>query len=231
MQVLEDSPAGAQLDSYHLFNDEVRLVLAKDYQVDPAQLQETADQVWKTVSGRYAEAATGPVVAFAADVGKDSVLGADELPRLLAHEQVGKEHIEWPIEMPRHEQLPPDIDELIGDKTLRSQWRMEDINPAITSPKDFARKLSGMDVPERLKQQHEAALGRLGSADTYEELNAPAQQRGPAVNEFLPGVKVRPIALPAAPRGPTAGHGVLNPAAALTLPPPMPEQQPAGMER
>ncbi|KUN10526.1 hypothetical protein AQI95_02110 [Streptomyces yokosukanensis] len=37
--------------------------------------------------------------------------------------------------------------------------------------------------------------------------------------------------LAAAARGPTAGHGVLNPAAALTMPCPMPEQQPAGVER
>ncbi|MEU6088420.1 hypothetical protein ABZ865_16635 [Streptomyces sp. NPDC047085] len=231
MQVLEDSPAGAQLDSYHLFNDEVRGVLTKDYHLDLAQVDETAKAVWKTVSGRYAEAATGPVVAFAADIGKESVLGADELPRLLAHEKVGKEHIEFPVDMPRHEQLPPEIDSLIGDKTLRSQWRMEDIDPAKTSPKEFAHKLAAMDVPERLKESHEAALWRLGSADSYEELNARQQrQRGPAVNEFLPGVKIRPVAMPAAPRGPTAGHGALNPAAALTLPPPAPERQPAGVE-
>ncbi|MEU4931450.1 hypothetical protein AB0G54_33915 [Streptomyces yokosukanensis] len=234
MQVLEDTPAGRKLDSYWLGERPVRQALARDFQLDITEVDETSAQVWKTVSGRYAQAATGPVVAFAADIGKDSVLGADELPRLLAHEKVGKEHIGFPIEMPRHEQLPPDIDKLIGDETLRSQWRMEDIDPATTSPKDFARKLGGMDVPERLKERHEAALGRLGSAATYAELNAPAQQReqrGPAVHEFLPGVKVRPVALPAAPRGPTAGHGVLNPAAALTLPPPMPQQQPVGMER
>ncbi|MGW2046534.1 hypothetical protein ACWCPF_15305 [Streptomyces sp. NPDC001858] len=42
---------------------------------------------------------------------------------------------------------------------------------------------------------------------------------------------VPPVARPATPRGPTAGHGVLNPAAALTLPPPVPEQKPAGVER
>ncbi|RZU21687.1 hypothetical protein [Streptomyces sp. BK239] len=36
---------------------------------------------------------------------------------------------------------------------------------------------------------------------------------------------------PGPPRGPTAGHGVLNPAAVLTLPPPVVQQQPAGVER
>ncbi|MFJ1731143.1 hypothetical protein [Streptomyces sp. NPDC088254] len=52
-----------------------------------------------------------------------------------------------------------------------------------------------------------------------------------AGSEFLPGVDVRPVANSAAPRGPMAGHGVLNPAAALTLPPPVVQQQPVGVER
>ncbi|MGW2489397.1 hypothetical protein ACWCV9_19585 [Streptomyces sp. NPDC001606] len=234
LQVLEDSPAGAQLDSYHLTNEEVKLALAQDYQLDLEQVEETSQYVWKTVSGRYAEAATGPVVAFAADIGRGSVLGADELPRLLAHEKVGKENIEFPIDMPRHEHLPQEIDELIGDKTLRSQWRMEDIDPGASTPKDFAQKLAGMDVPERLKETHAAALGRLGAANSYEELNAPAPQqerRTPAMrNEFLPGVKIRPVAMPG-PRAPASQHGVINPAAALTLPPPAAVQQPTGVER
>ncbi|MFC9926965.1 hypothetical protein [Streptomyces sp. NPDC127190] len=235
MQVLEDTPAGRKLDSYWLFEGPVRQALAQDFQVDAAQLEETSNQVWKTVSGRYAEAATGPVVAFTADIGRDSVLGADELPRLLAHEKVGKENIEFPIDMPRHEQLPREIDELIGDKTLRSQWRMEDIDPTASTPKDFAQKLAGMDVPERLKETHAAALGRLGAANSYEELNAPApqrEQRTPVMrNEFLPGVKIRPVAMPAAARAPASQHGVINPAAALTLPPPAAVQQPTGVER
>ncbi|WP_200307827.1 hypothetical protein [Streptomyces adelaidensis] len=233
LQVLEDTPAGRKLDSYWLGERVVREALARDFQLDLTEVEATAGQVWKTVSGRYAEAAQGPVVAFAADIGADSVLGADELPRLLAHGKVGKENIKFPIDMPRHEQLPSDIDQLLGDETMRSQWRMEDIDPGRSSPKDLAQKLGSMDVPEQLKGSHEAALWRLGLADSYEELNAraAASQRVPA-NEFLPGVDVRPVARPAAPRGPTAGHGTLSPAAVLTLPStPAPAQQPTGVER
>lgn len=231
LQVLEDTPAGRKLDSYWLGERSVREALARDYQLNLPEVEAVATQVWKTVSGRYADASQGPVVAFAADIGAESVLGADELPRLLAHTEVGKENIKFPIDMPRHGQLPPEIDGLLGDETLRSQWRMEDIDPGSSTPRQFARKLGAMDVPERLKESQQAAVWRLGMAETYDELNTRAKTSQPAaVNAFLPGVDVRPVARPAAPRGPAAGHGVLNPAAALTLPP-VPQQQPAGVER
>ncbi|MGV4986300.1 hypothetical protein ACWC0C_35190 [Streptomyces sp. NPDC001709] len=231
LQVLEDTPAGSRLDSYQLWNDHVKDALVRDYGLDKEAVNALAPEVWSTVSQRYAEAAQGPVVAFATDVAAFSVLGKDELPRLLAHEQVGKDNIKFPLPAPRHEHLPPEIDALIADDAMRAQVLMEDFNPE-KSPKEFAARLGGVDVPERLRESHQAALSRLQLADSYEELNAkPTAPQRAAVNEFLPGVDVRPVARPAAPRGPTAGHGVLNPAAALTLPPPMPEQQPAGVER
>ncbi|MFJ9964060.1 hypothetical protein [Streptomyces avermitilis] len=232
MQVLEDSPAGRQLDSYHLWNTEVQRALVDDFELDEAAVTSLAPEVWSTVSQRYAEAAEGPVVAFAADIGAASVLGKDELPRLLAHTNVGKENIKFPLPSPRHEHLPPEIDGLIADDAVRAQVRMDDFDPA-KSPKDFAQKLGGVDVPERLREDHEAAMWRLGLADTYEQLHPkpPTRQRATA-NEFLPGVDVRPAARPAAPRGPT-GHGVMNPAAALSVPPPAaaPAHQPTGIER
>ncbi|MEU2582823.1 hypothetical protein ABZ612_07640 [Streptomyces avermitilis] len=231
VQVLEDSPAGSRLDAYWLWEPLVQDVLAKNYKQNPAELKALAPEVWSTVSQRYAEAAEGPVVAFAADIGAESVLGKDELPRLLAHTNVGKENIRFPLPSPRHEHLPPEIDALIADDAVRAQVRMNDFDPA-KSPKDFAQKLGGIDVPERLRENHEAALWWLGLADGYDELTArPAEPKRAAANEFLPGVDVRPVARPAAPRGPT-GHGVLNPAAALSLPPPAaPVHQPAGIER
>ncbi|MGW0946086.1 hypothetical protein ACWD4O_26605 [Streptomyces sp. NPDC002623] len=231
LQVLEDSPAGSRLDSYQLWNKHVQSALVRDYELDSAEVADLAPEVWSTVSQRYAEAAQGPVVAFATDIVRSSVLGKDELPRLLAHDNVGKDNIKFPLPAPRHGHLPPEIDELITNDAMRAQVCMDDFDPA-KSPKEFARKLGGVDVPEKLRDGHEAALWRLQLADSYEELNARAKpvQRA-AGNEFLPGVDVRPVARPAAPRGPTAGHGVLNPAVALTLPPPVPQQQPAGVER
>ncbi|GGV05437.1 hypothetical protein GCM10010260_48280 [Streptomyces filipinensis] len=230
-QVLEDTPAGSRLDSYQLWNEHVKDALVRDYGLDEEAVNALAPEVWSTVSQRYAEAAQGPVVAFATDIAAFSVLGKDELPRLLAHEQVGKDNIRFPLPAPRHEHLPPEIDALIADDAMRAQVLMEDFDPE-KSPKEFAAKLGGVDVPERLRDDHQAALRRLQLADSYEELNAKASAPQPAaVNEFLPGVAVRPVAMPAAPRGPAAGHGVLNPAAALSLPTPMPVQQSAGVER
>jgi hypothetical protein len=229
-QVLEDSPAGSRLDSYHLWNELVQDTLHKKYGVDREDIRELPKEVWSTVSQRYAEAAEGPVVAFATDIARGSVLGKDEMPRLLAHEKVGKDNVKFPLPLPRHEHLPPGIDALMANEGVRAQLCMEDYDPR-KSPKEFARKLGGIDVPESARESHEAAVWRLGLADSYEELNARAERGKAPANEFLPGVDVRPVARPAAPRGPTVGHGVLNPAVAIGLPPPVPEQQPAGMER
>ncbi|MFF1642806.1 hypothetical protein [Streptomyces sp. NPDC058249] len=233
VQVLEDSPAGRKLDSYWLWEPTVQETLADLYELDDAELKALAPEVWSTVSQRYAEAAQGPVIALAADIGVDSVLGKDELPRLLAHTDVGKENIKFPLPSPRHEHLPPEIDALIADDAVRAQVRMQDFDPT-KSPKEFAQKLGAVDVPERLRENREAALWRLGLADSYEELNAKPDAARPrtAANEFLPGVEVRPVSRPAAPRGPT-GHGVLNPAAEISVPPPAPapSHQPVGVER
>ncbi|MCY0961753.1 hypothetical protein [Streptomyces sp. H27-H5] len=232
-QVLEDSPAGRQLDAYRLWEPLVKESLVNDFALDAAEVDGLAPEVWATISGRYAEAAEGPVVAFCADIGAHSILGKDELPRLLAHETVGKENVGFPLPAPRHEHLPPEVDALMANESLRCQVRMEDYDVQTTVPKDFAAKLGALDVPENLREAHASALSRLSSAHTYDELAAPAppepaarqqqhqQQQQHVVSAraaaFLPGVTIRPTAAPPSPRGPST-HGVSNPVAAEVAP-------------
>ncbi|MCH0542661.1 hypothetical protein I3F58_24495 [Streptomyces sp. MUM 203J] len=215
-QVLEDTPAGQQLDSYHLWDREVQRALVRDYELDQGEVDDTKKYVWSTVSERYAQAAEGPVAAFATDITEGSVLGHDELPILLAHEMVGKEGVNFPLAMPRHEHLPPEVDVLIADPPIRAQIRMEDFDPE-KSPKEFAAKLAALDIPENQREAVEGALWRLSTANSYDELadkaaknEATQPQKGSA---FTVGSVARPAAQPAAPRGPT-GHGVINPTVA-----------------
>ncbi|MEU6945808.1 hypothetical protein ABZ957_11355 [Streptomyces sp. NPDC046316] len=224
-QVLEETPAGALLDSYHLANPHVQQVLAADHEVEVAEVGETNAYAWKTVSDRYAEAVAGPVVTFATDITGGSILGANEMPIVL--EKVGKDAVSFPVAMPRHEHLPPEIDALIANPPLRAQVRKEDFDPT-TSPKDFAAKLADLDVPENQREAHEAALWRLSTANTYDELNTRAAQNVPAQQQhsaFTPGLTPKPATRPSAPRGPT-GHGVYDP----TLAPPAPAPAPTGVE-
>uniref|UniRef100_A0AAU2JTD8 Uncharacterized protein n=1 Tax=Streptomyces sp. NBC_00049 TaxID=2903617 RepID=A0AAU2JTD8_9ACTN len=237
-QVLEDSPAGRQLDSYQLWEPSVKEALVNDFALDAADVEALAPEVWATISGRYAEAAEGPVVAFCADIGAGSILGKDELPRLLAHDKVGKENVGFPLPAPRHEHLPAEVDSLIADSSLRCQVRMEDYDVQNTSPKDFAAKLGALDVPEKLREAHTSALSRLSSANSYDELKAPPTPPQPApapkqhtlpapapkqhtvparAGAFLPGVTIRPTAAPPTPRGPST-HGVSNPVAVQMAP-------------
>ncbi|MGW0390849.1 hypothetical protein ACWDYJ_08090 [Streptomyces sp. NPDC003042] len=213
-QVLEDSPAGKQLDSYHLWEPEVQGLLVQDFAVSEAESEALAPEVWSTVSRRYAEEAKGPVVVFAADIGEESVLGKDELPQLLAHKQVGKEGVEFALPSPRHEHLPREIDELIADDAVRCQVRMEDFDPKETTPKDFAEKLGAIDVPENRQADHQAALSRLMSADSYAELNAPpaaSARPGPErAHGFMLAVDI-PAKVPLPRPGRPSGHGVINP--------------------
>ncbi|WP_411084035.1 hypothetical protein [Streptomyces sp. cmx-18-6] len=215
LQVLEDTPAGGQMDSYHLADENVVDVLARDYRVKRDDLEKAVPEVWATLSERYAEAAEGPVIAFAADITEDSVLGKDELRVLLAHPEVGKEGVKFPVPMPRHEHLPPEIDEFIAEDAVRCQVRMGDFDVR-NSPRDFAAKLGAIDVPEGRQAAHAQVLSRLSAASTYDEPNAPPpaepKQQSARASAFMPGVTVRPTAAPAAPRGPT-GHGVINPMA------------------
>ncbi|WP_137993578.1 hypothetical protein [Streptomyces vilmorinianum] len=229
-QVLEETPAGGRLDSYHLSNPLVQAALAKDYEVDVQDVAKVNSYAWKTVSDRYALAAEGPVVIFATDITEGSILGANEMPIVLAHEKVGKDAVSFPLEMPRHEHLPPEIDALIANPPLRAQVRMEDHDPD-KSPKDFAAKLAALDIPENQREAHEAALWRLSTANTYDELTTRAEQNAipqQKTSAFTPGMTTRPASRTAAPRGPT-GHGVYNPAIA----PPAPALTPAqpGVER
>ncbi|MGW6565430.1 hypothetical protein [Streptomyces sp. NPDC054975] len=228
-QVLEETPAGQTLDSYYLASHLVRDLLAEDHGVDEDDLKAATAEAWKTVSDRYALAAEGPVVTFSTDITAGSILSASEMPILLAHEKVGKDAVSFPLEMPRHDHLPPEIDALIADPPLRAQVRKEDFDPS-KSPKEFAAKLADLDVPENQREAHEAALWRLSTANTYDELNTRAAQNVPAQQQhsaFTPGLTAKPVTRPAAPRGPT-GHGVYDPAD-IELPAPAPA--PTGVER
>ncbi|MFD9102256.1 hypothetical protein ACFVZN_14385 [Streptomyces virginiae] len=207
-QVLEDSPAGKQLDSYHLWEPGVQEMLTRDFDVEPSEANDLAPEVWSTVSRRYAEEAKGPVVVFAADIGEESVLGKDELPQLLAHERVGRDGVEFALPSPRHGHLPPEIDELIADDPVRCQIRMEDFDPEETTPKEFAKKLAAISVPENRRAEHQAAIARLMSADSYPELNEP---RGPdRAHGFMVAVDI-PDRVPSQRPAEHLGHGVVNP--------------------
>ncbi|MGW7098400.1 hypothetical protein [Streptomyces sp. NPDC054838] len=227
LQVLEDTPAGHQLNSYSLGNELVVDALTQHFDFDPDELDSAHGKAWDTLSDRYAEATEGLVIAFAADITEDSVLGKTEVPALLQNSKVGKEGIKFATPMPRHEHIPAEIQALMADDPVRCQLRMGDYDPE-KSPKDLAEKLGAIDVPENQRMAHEAAMWKLASANTYDELSVRAAVKQPAraANAFMPGTVARPVAQPAAPRGPT-GHGVINPAPGL----PSPARVQSGTER
>ncbi|MEU6945806.1 hypothetical protein ABZ957_11345 [Streptomyces sp. NPDC046316] len=219
LQVLQETEGGKRMDSYRLEGDLVPRALERDHGVDGKELKTVVDDAWINLSKRYATEATGPVVALVGDIAERTVLGKDELPILLAHSKVGKEGVKFPVPLPENEHLPREIHSFISHPELRSQMRMEDYAKN-KSPKDFAAKLAGLDVPENQREGHEAALWRLSTANTYDELNTRAAQNVPAQQQhsaFTPGLTAKPATRPAAPRGPT-GHGVYDP----TLAPPAP---------
>ncbi|MFJ5808026.1 hypothetical protein [Streptomyces sp. NPDC093093] len=225
LQVLEDTPAGHQLNSYHLDNAFVVDALARHYTFDNTVLASAHGEAWGTLSEHYAQKAETEVVAFVPDITAGSVLGKDEIPKLLNNENVGKHGVKFAVPLPRHEHLPPDIDELIGNDAVRCQLVMEDYDPA-KSPEEFAMKLYAIDVPEGQQEAHQHAVERLSTATSYEELNpaTPDTKRSRVrTNSFLPGVNVGHSIVPASRRGPTS-HGAIEPAAPHIGP------EPAGIE-
>ncbi|MEV7519484.1 hypothetical protein [Streptomyces sp. NPDC091371] len=221
LQVLEDTPAGYQLNSYCLGNQAVMLSLAQHFDFDAAELDAAHGQAWDTLSDRFAKATEGLAIPFAADITKGSVLGATEMPALLQNSEVGKEGVKFATPLPRHEHLPPDIDAFISNNPVRCQLFKGDYDPE-KSPGDCAQRLASIDVPEDQKAAHKEVLDRLEAANSYKELNAPAPEPKPKglsaqAKAFLPGVAVGRGVVPAAPRGPT-GHGVINPVAAEIAP-------------
>ncbi|MGW6615001.1 hypothetical protein ACWGA0_16270 [Streptomyces erythrochromogenes] len=175
-QVLEDSPAGHQLDGYWLGEKVVRDTLVQSYNLKSQAVSKTAGKIWDDVSARYIEAAEGKVSVFAAEIGEDSVLGGTELPLARANEHVRREGLEFPIEFPRQTHLPADMHDLLADPATRTDLRREHYDLAKTTPQQFAAKLAAIDVPEHLKQAHTAAVARLSAATSYEELTAPAAE-------------------------------------------------------
>ncbi|MFE7948680.1 hypothetical protein [Streptomyces sp. NPDC057426] len=230
MQVLQDTDAGRQMDSYRLENKLMQRTLEKDYGLDGEELENVVNQTWVTLSERFAMAAEGPVVALVGEIAERTVLGKDELPVLLARPKVGKEGVKFPVPLPERDHLPPEIHAFVAHAPHRAQIRMEDYDPN-KKPKDFAAKLAGIEVPDNQREAHEAAMWRLSTANTYDELKARAEQSAVPQqgSAFTPGLTTKPATRPAAPRGPT-GHGVYNPTA---IAPPAPAVAPAhaGVER
>ncbi|MFH8892740.1 MULTISPECIES: hypothetical protein [unclassified Streptomyces] len=229
LQVLEDTPAGNQLNAYHLGNPHVMDALAEHYGVDSDELGNAHGQAWNTLSDRYARETEGLAVTFAADITEGSVLGKIEIARLLKNSKVGKEGIKFATLLPLegHEHLPPDVHGFMSNDAVRCQLRKGDDDPQ-KSPEEFAKKLAAIDVPEDQKEAHRGIVARLSAAQDYQDLMPPPEpkQQGPSkrAKAFMPGVSMDNGIPPAAPsRGPT-GHGVMNPVAAGLAP------KPAGIE-
>ncbi|MFJ3841402.1 hypothetical protein ACIPY6_38655 [Streptomyces sp. NPDC090054] len=227
LQVLEDTPAGNQLNSYHLDNKYVKAALAKHYGVKGDTLDTTHGEAWDKLSERYAEATEGLVITLAADITADSVLGETEMPKLLENSKVGKEAIRFAVALPEREHIPADIHAFMSNDAVRCQLRKGDDDPQ-KSPEEFAKKLAAIDVPEDQKEAHRGIVARLSAAQDYQDLKPPPEpkQQGPSkrAKAFMPGVSMDNGIPPAAPsRGPT-GHGVMNPVAAGLAP------KPAGIE-
>ncbi|MGW0752982.1 hypothetical protein, partial [Streptomyces sp. NPDC002587] len=100
LQVLEDTPAGNQLNSYCLDNVDVLNALAQHFDFDEAELGAVHGAAWDTLSERFAEATEGLAVPFAADITEGSVLGKIEVPALLRNSEVGKEGIKFATPLP-----------------------------------------------------------------------------------------------------------------------------------
>ncbi|MGW4503067.1 hypothetical protein ACWENO_00340 [Streptomyces sp. NPDC004436] len=228
LQVLEDTPAGHRLNSYHLDNPYVVEALARHFAFDPGELSKTTGQAWDTLSRHYAKAAETDVVVFVPDVSAEhSVLGRDEMPLLLQNENVGKDRVHFPVPLPQHAHLPADIDAFMANPPVRSQLVMEDYDPD-TSPRDFAGKLEAIDVPEDQKEARAAIVERLSQAAAYPDLVQETPEPGPKAalaDSFLPGMNVGHSIVPAA-RGVPTGHG----AGAHVPPAPQLAPKPAGVE-
>ncbi|MEU6309821.1 hypothetical protein [Streptomyces sp. NPDC047014] len=229
LQVLEDTPVGHQLNSYHLDNAFVVDALARHFAFDKAELASATGAAWDTLSRHYAQAAEADVVAFVPDISATySVLGRDEMPLLLRNENVGKDGVKFPVPLPRHEHLPADIDAFIAEPPVRSQLVMEDYDPE-GSPEAFAVILQGIDVPEDRKQAHSAIVDRLSMAGTYQDLRADAPdpvRKAVLAGSFLPGMNVGHGIIPAARNGPAGHAAAASPAPA----PPQPAPKPTGIE-
>ncbi|MFJ3881323.1 hypothetical protein ACIPW5_28230 [Streptomyces sp. NPDC090077] len=174
-QVLEETPAAGQMDGYYLGNRFMADVLTTDYGVSAADLQKTIAQFWPRVSERYAEAAKGRVLVFAAEIGEGSVLGASELKQILGPEGVGRENVDFLVDFPHPPHLPAEMRDLLADPAVRCQIRREDYAKGDgRTPADFLAKLAAVDVPEHLKEAHAAAVATLSAAKSYDEFEVPS---------------------------------------------------------
>ncbi|WP_405980011.1 hypothetical protein [Streptomyces sp. NBC_00158] len=184
-QVLEESPAAGQVDGYYLGSRFMADVLTEDYGVPAADLQKTIAQFWPRVSERYAEAAKGQVLVFAAEIGERSVLGAAELKQILGPEGVGRENVDFLVDFPHPPHLPAEMRDLLADPAVRCQIRREDYAMGDDrTPADFAAKLDAIDVPEHLKEAHAAAVATLSGAKSYDEFEVPpAELTEPGLTE------------------------------------------------
>uniref|UniRef100_A0AAU2JQW5 Uncharacterized protein n=1 Tax=Streptomyces sp. NBC_00049 TaxID=2903617 RepID=A0AAU2JQW5_9ACTN len=213
LQVLEDTPAGHQLNSYCLGNDNVVTALSSHFDFDEAELDAVHGDAWDTLSKRYAQETEGMAVGFAADITKGSVLGRIEVPELLANSNVGKEGIKFATPLPVNPNLPAEMNTFLANDPVRCQLRLEDCNDPEQSPEEFAMKLHAMDIPEDQKEAHGKIVDRLSMANSYKELKptAPEAKQSGRMSEFIPGLNVSHGVVPAR-RSVITGHGVSEPA-------------------
>ncbi|GAA0323554.1 hypothetical protein GCM10010302_73400 [Streptomyces polychromogenes] len=183
-QVLEDSPAGQQLDGYWLGDDQVRNTLVRSYGMKLDDVKASADKAWDGVSARYIGEARGTVAVFAAEIGEKSILGGTELPVVMDNELVGKDGLQFPIEFPHPSHLPADMRDLLADPAVRAVLRREHYDPEHTTPQQFAAKLAAFDLPEHLRPARTAAVAQLNTAPDYAGLTGPAAEAaGPELTE------------------------------------------------
>ncbi|WP_137993565.1 hypothetical protein [Streptomyces vilmorinianum] len=183
-QVLEDTPVGRRLESYELWDEDVKATLADRFALDEDYVNEAPAKIWDAASAEYAKAATGPVAVFAAEIGAGSILGGTEMPRVVGPEGVGREAVGFPIDFPQQAHLPADMHDLMADPAVRCDLRREDYQPNSSTPAQFAAKLATLHVPEHQKEALAAAVAQLSAVEKYEELAAPtAEPKQPELNE------------------------------------------------
>ncbi|MFF9015949.1 hypothetical protein ACF09C_23660 [Streptomyces sp. NPDC014870] len=175
-QVLEDTPVGRKLESYELWDRNVQKAIVKRFGLKEEDVQAAPAQVWDAASAEYANAATGQVAVFAAEIGAESILGRTEIPRIVGPEGVGREAVGFPIEFPHQEHLPAELHDLMADPAVRCQLRREDYLADKSTPGGFAAKLASLDVPDHQKEALTSAVTQLSGVETYEELTAPSAE-------------------------------------------------------
>ncbi|MEC4018255.1 hypothetical protein, partial [Streptomyces sp. H27-D2] len=120
-QVLESTPGGSELDSYHLFEQPVRTALwGRSADREGTRV---SGAVWDGASAQYAAAASSKVAVFASDLAPWTILYKTEMSRLRNDPNVGLDNIHFMVDpsQERLEGLPPETQALLSDDRVRAQ--------------------------------------------------------------------------------------------------------------